>query len=87
MFALFINAAILVLAAAAFHWSGHQDVAEIQDAHKLLTPLLGVPVRQRRLRRGAAGVRAELDAHRHARRPNRHGRVSATSACARGCAA
>jgi manganese transport protein len=44
MFALFINAAILVLAAAAFHWSGHQDVAEIQDAHRLLTPLLGVPV-------------------------------------------
>src|SRR6185312_10947682 len=44
MFALFINAAILVLAAAAFHWSGHQDVAEIQDAYKLLTPLLGVPV-------------------------------------------
>jgi manganese transport protein len=44
MFALFINGAILVLAASAFHWSGHQDVAEIQDAYKLLTPLLGVPV-------------------------------------------
>jgi manganese transport protein len=42
MFALFINGAILVLAAAAFHWSGHQDVAEIQDAFKLLSPLLGV---------------------------------------------
>ena len=42
MFALFINGAILVLAAAAFHWSGHQDVAEIQDAYRLLTPLLGV---------------------------------------------
>ena len=42
MFALFINAAILVLAAAAFHWSGHQDVAAIQDAFKLLSPLLGV---------------------------------------------
>src|SRR6266566_851517 len=42
MFALFINGAILVLAAAAFHWSGHQDVAEIQDAYKLLSPLLGV---------------------------------------------
>jgi len=41
MFALFINAAILILAAAAFHWSGHQDVAEIQDAYKLLNPLLG----------------------------------------------
>src|SRR5436305_1488772 len=32
MFALFINGAILVLAASAFHWSGHQNVAEIQDA-------------------------------------------------------
>ena len=42
MFALFINAAILVVSAAAFHWSGHKDVAEIQHAYKLLTPLLGV---------------------------------------------
>src|SRR5881227_1979291 len=42
MFALFINGAILVLAAAVFHWSGHQDVAEIQDAYNLLSPLLGV---------------------------------------------
>jgi manganese transport protein len=42
MFALFINGAILVLAASAFHWSGHQDVAAIQDAFKLLSPLLGV---------------------------------------------
>jgi manganese transport protein len=42
MFALLINAAILVLAASAFHWSGHQDVAEIQDAFRLLSPLLGV---------------------------------------------
>ena len=44
MFALFINGAILVLAAAAFHWSGHQDVAEIQDAYTLLSPTLGVGV-------------------------------------------
>jgi manganese transport protein len=42
MFALFINAAILILAAAVFHWSRHQDVAAIQDAYKLLSPLLGV---------------------------------------------
>ncbi len=40
-FALFINAAILIIAAATFHTSGHSDVAEIQDAFKLLTPLLG----------------------------------------------
>ncbi|HWF19931.1 MAG TPA: Nramp family divalent metal transporter [Verrucomicrobiae bacterium] len=42
MFALFINAAILVVAAATFHNSGHQDIAEIQDAYKLLSPMLGV---------------------------------------------
>jgi manganese transport protein len=39
--ALFINAAILIVAAATFHTSGNAQVAEIQDAHKLLTPLLG----------------------------------------------
>lgn len=39
--ALFINAAILIIAAATFHTSGHAEVAEIQDAFKLLTPLLG----------------------------------------------
>ena len=40
-FALFINAAILIIAAATFHTSGHSNVGEIQDAYKLLTPLLG----------------------------------------------
>ncbi|WP_025825286.1 Nramp family divalent metal transporter [Acetobacter okinawensis] len=42
MLALFINAAILIVAAAAFHTTGHQDVAEIQDAYHLLSPLLGL---------------------------------------------
>ncbi|HEY2897612.1 MAG TPA: Nramp family divalent metal transporter [Gemmatimonadaceae bacterium] len=41
-FALFINAAILIVAAASFHKSGHTEVAEIQQAYTLLTPLLGV---------------------------------------------
>ena len=41
MGALFINGAILVVAAAAFYRTGHHDVAEIQDAYKLLAPLLG----------------------------------------------
>jgi manganese transport protein len=39
--AFFINAAILVLSAATFHGTGHQDVAEIGSAFQLLTPLLG----------------------------------------------
>jgi len=41
MFALFINAAILVMAAATFHGSGNENVADIGDAYKLLTPVLG----------------------------------------------
>ncbi len=40
-FALFINAAILIVAAATFHSSGNSAIAEIQNAYKLLTPLLG----------------------------------------------
>lgn len=39
--AFFVNAAILVVAAATFHNSGYQDVAEIERAYELLTPLLG----------------------------------------------
>ena len=40
-FALVINAAILIVAAATFHTTGNTQVAEIQDAFQLLTPLLG----------------------------------------------
>jgi manganese transport protein len=40
--ALFVNAAILVVASAVFHRSGHTEVAEIEDAYRLLSPLLGV---------------------------------------------
>ena len=41
MSALFLNGAILVMAAAVFHGSGHEDVADISDAYLLLAPLLG----------------------------------------------
>ena len=44
MLALFVNAAILVIAATAFHASGHADVAEIGDAYRLLSPLLGLGI-------------------------------------------
>ncbi len=40
--ALFINSAILILAAAVFYTAGRHDVAEIQDAYKLLSPMLGI---------------------------------------------
>jgi manganese transport protein len=39
--ALFINGAILVVAAATFHGTGYEHVADISDAYKLLAPLLG----------------------------------------------
>jgi len=41
MLAFFINAAILIISAATFHTSGNKDVADINDAYMLLTPLLG----------------------------------------------
>ncbi|PSO14788.1 Nramp family divalent metal transporter [Bradyrhizobium sp. MOS003] len=44
MLALFINAAILIVAAATFHKSGHSDVAEIGQAFELLSPLLGLGI-------------------------------------------
>ena len=40
--AFFINAAILILAAATFHLGGRTDVAEIDEAYRLLSPMLGV---------------------------------------------
>jgi manganese transport protein len=44
MFALFINAAILIVSAATFYTRGQHEVAEISDAYQLLSPMLGVPV-------------------------------------------
>jgi manganese transport protein len=41
MTALFLNGAILVVAAATFHGTGHENVADISDAYLLLAPLLG----------------------------------------------
>lgn len=42
--AFFINAAILILSAAVFHGTIHENVADISDAYKLLTPVMGVPL-------------------------------------------
>src|SRR6185369_4954330 len=42
--ALFVNASILIVAAVAFHGTGHQDVAEISQAFELLSPLLGLGI-------------------------------------------
>jgi manganese transport protein len=42
MLALFVNAAILIVAAAVFHANGETNVQEIDQAYRLLSPLLGV---------------------------------------------
>ncbi|MDQ0454105.1 manganese transport protein [Rhizobium paknamense] len=44
MLALFVNAAILIVAAGVFHAKGHTDVAEIEQAHQMLSPLLGFAI-------------------------------------------
>lgn len=44
MFALTINASLLILAAAAFHKTGRTEIAEIGEAHTLLQPLLGAAI-------------------------------------------
>lgn len=42
--AFLVNAALLVMAAATFHETGHTEVAEMEQAHRLLEPLLGARV-------------------------------------------
>lgn len=42
--ALFVNAAIMIMAASVFHRNGFYEVAEIQDAHRLLEPLVGATI-------------------------------------------
>ena len=44
MLAMLINASILILAAAVFHHSGRTDVADLTEAHDLLSPLLGTAI-------------------------------------------
>ena len=82
--AMFVNVAILVMSAAVFFKRGIV-VTEIQQAHRLLAPLLDA---------GIAGVIFAialicsgpiLHAHRNPGRPSGDGRLSSTSACGPGC--
>ena len=59
MLALFVNAAILIVAAAVFHGSGHTEVAEIGDAYRLLSPLLGLSIASTLL---ASGINSTVTA-------------------------
>ena len=73
--ALFVNAAILIVAAAVFHRSGHYEVQAIEDAFKLLSPLVGAGICEHAVCRGPAGFRSELHHHRHAGRAGGDGGV------------
>ena len=77
--AFVINAAILVLAASAFHAHGRGDVTEIQDAYLLLDPLVGGAFASVLFRHRAAGIGPELDLHRHHRWPGRPRRLPGTA--------
>ena len=79
--AFVINASILVMAGAAFHAKGLHDMADLQDAHRLLV----VDDRRHRWHRlcsGAARVGPEFRGDRDADRPDRHGRLPALDDCA-----
>ena len=73
MFALTINASILILAAATFHTSGNTEIVEIDQAHALLTPLLGGALGAAAVWRGAAVLGAECHGDRHDGGPDRDG--------------
>ena len=75
MSALFINGAILVMAAATFHGTAYESVADISDAYQLLSPLLGTTVASTLFAVAllCSGQNATLTGH--ARRADRHGRI------------
>ena len=75
MFALLINASILILAAATFNKAGKTDVAELEQVHSFLAPLLGSAMRADAVRHRAAVLRPQLDGDGDARRPDRDGRL------------
>ena len=76
MFALLINASILILAAATFNKTGKTDVAELEQVHTFLAPLLGSAHRADAVRHRAAVLRAEFDRDGDAVGPDRDGRLS-----------
>ena len=72
MFALLINASILILAAATFHKAGKTDVVELGQAQALLPPLLGSPSR-RRCSASRCCAAGSIDGHGDAGRPGGDG--------------
>ncbi len=87
MLALFINAAILVVAAATFHKSGHSDVAEIGQAFELLSPLLGLGIASTLFAVALLASGSQFHRHGDAGRPDRDGRFSRSAPAELGAAA
>jgi manganese transport protein len=73
MFALLINASILILAAASFHATGRTEIAELGEAHQLLGPAPWPRRRPGSLCHRASLLRSELDRDRHTGRPGGDG--------------
>ena len=74
--AVSVNASILVLAAPAFHAQRPHEVADLTDAHHLLSPLLGASAARLVFAIALLCIGPELDGHRDADRPDRDGRLS-----------
>ena len=87
MIALFVNAAILIVAAAVFHRNGHYEVAAIQDAYKLLSPLLGAAGASTLFAVRSAGLAARTPPSPEPSPARSSWKASSTSASRRGCAA
>ena len=86
MFALLINASILILAAASFHKAGNTDVVELGQASALLQPLLGSAMRADAVRHRASVLRPQFDGHGDAGRPGRDGGLHRYPPGSPGCA-
>ena len=87
MFALLINASILILAASTFHQRGQYDVAELGEVYKFLAPLLGSAYRADAVRHRAARLRAQLHGDGDAVGPDRDGGLPRYSPAALSAAA
>ena len=75
-FALFVNAAILIMSAAVFHRHGMNDVVQIQDAHRLLSAAFGrLASTMIRPRPRPPRLRPEFDRDGDARRAGRDGGI------------
>ena len=73
--ALLINMAILILAAAAFHATGHNQVTEIEDAYKLLAPIVGTGFAAVLFAITLLASGRKFDLHRHRGGASHHGRL------------